>query len=81
MEKYMDLVFPFILSVDSEIKKINEIRMYINLEHVRQLPTLKEKDYKSILKQKVLFNFVLKISRYKTNNFDLPYLRGLHKES
>lgn len=52
-KKYLDLVFSFISSVDSEIKKINETRIYINLEHVRQLSTLKEKDYKSILKQKV----------------------------
>lgn len=80
-KKYLDLVFSFISSVDSEIKKINETRIYINLKHVRQLSTLKEKDYKSILKQKVLFNFGLKLSRYETNNFDLLYFRGLYKES
>lgn len=53
-KKYLDLVFSFILSVDSEIKKINETRIYINLEHVRQLPTLKEKDYKSRIVQREL---------------------------
>lgn len=51
-KQYLDLVFSFISSVDSEIKKKNETRIYINLEHVRQLSTLREKDYKSILNKK-----------------------------